>query len=85
MLSMLSTISLQVNSVDDPLAELSARERDVLALVAEGYSNRAVAERLLVTDRIAEAHMAQVFSKLGFEGSPESHRRVLAVLMFLRA
>jgi serine/threonine-protein kinase len=71
--------------VDDPLAELSPREREVLALVAEGYSNKAVAERLFVTDRTVEAHMAQVFSKLGIEESPASHRRVLAVLTFLRA
>ena len=46
---------------------------------------RAVAERLLVTDRTVEAHMAQVFSKLGIEGSPDTHRRVLAVLAFLRS
>jgi serine/threonine-protein kinase len=71
--------------VDDPLAGLSPREREVLALVAEGYSNRAVAERLFVTDRTVEAHMAQVFSKLGIEESSESHRRVLAVLTFLRS
>jgi serine/threonine-protein kinase len=71
--------------VDDPLAGLSPREREVLALVAEGYSNRAVAERLFVTDRTVEAHMAQVFSKLAIEESPESHRRVLAVLTFLRS
>ena len=52
------------------------------ALVAEGYSNKAVAERLFVTDRTVEAHLAQVFSRLGIEESPESHRRVLAVLTF---
>ena len=69
----------------DPLAQLSPREREVLALVAEGLSNKAVAERLFVTDRTVEAHMAQVFSKLGLEGSPDQHRRVLAVLTFLRA
>jgi serine/threonine-protein kinase len=71
--------------VDDPLAELSAREREVLALVAEGLSNKAVAERLFVTDRTIEAHMAQVFSKLGIEGSADQHRRVLAVLTYLRS
>ena len=70
---------------NDPLAELSAREREVLALVAEGLSNKAVAERLFVTDRTVEAHMAQVFSKLALEGSPDQHRRVLAVLTFLRS
>lgn len=70
---------------DDPLAQLSPREREVLELVAEGFSNRAVAERLFVTDRTVEAHMASVFSKLGMEESPDQHRRVLAVLAFLRA
>ncbi len=70
---------------NDPLATLSARERDVLALVAEGLSNKAVAARLFVTDRTVEAHMAQVFSKLGLQGSPDQHRRVLAVLTLLRA
>jgi serine/threonine-protein kinase len=68
----------------DPLAELSPREREVLALVAEGLSNKAVGERLFVTDRTVEAHMAQVFSKLGIEESPDHHRRVLAVLTLLR-
>ncbi|CAN5693774.1 hypothetical protein BH23CHL8_BH23CHL8_12160 [soil metagenome] len=69
----------------DPLAELSPREREVLALVAEGMSNKAVAERLFVTDRTVEAHMAAVFSKLGLEETPDQHRRVRAVLTFLRA
>ena len=50
--------------VHDPLADLSTREREVLALVAEGLSNKAIAARLFVTDRTVEAHMAAVFSKL---------------------
>jgi serine/threonine-protein kinase len=70
--------------VHDPLAKLSPREREVLALAAEGFSNRAIGERLYVTDRTVEAHMAQVLSKLGIEESPDQHRRVLAVLAFLR-
>jgi serine/threonine-protein kinase len=69
----------------DPLAELSPREREVLALAAEGMSNKAIAERLFVTDRTVEAHMAQVFSKLGLEETPDQHRRVRAVLTLLRA
>lgn len=69
----------------DPLADLSAREREVLALAAEGLSNKAIAARLFVTDRTVEAHMAQVFAKLGLEESPDAHRRVLAVLALLRA
>jgi DNA-binding NarL/FixJ family response regulator len=69
----------------DPLADLSTREREVLALAAEGLSNKAVAERLFVTDRTVEAHMASVFAKLGLEETPDHHRRVLAVLTLLRA
>jgi len=69
----------------DPLAELTEREREVLSLLAEGLSNRAIAERLFVTERTVEAHIKQVFLKLGLAESREQHRRVLAVLAFLRA
>ena len=68
----------------DPLSRLTEREREVLALIAEGLSNRAVAARLLITERTVEAHATQVFQKLGLDGSPEQHRRVLAVLTYLR-
>jgi DNA-binding NarL/FixJ family response regulator len=70
---------------EDPLAELTEREREVLALVAEGMSNRALADRLFVTERTVEAHIKQIFLKLGLSESPERHRRVLAVLTFLRS
>jgi len=69
----------------DPLEELTPREREVLGLVAEGLSNRAIAGRLFVTERTVEAHVKQVFQKLRLEARPESHRRVLAVLAYLRA
>ncbi len=68
----------------DPLAELTAREREVLALVAEGLSNRAIASRLFVTERTVEAHVKQIFLKLGLDVNPDSHRRVRAVLAYLR-
>jgi DNA-binding NarL/FixJ family response regulator len=69
----------------DPLAGLSEREREVLGLIAEGMSNRAIAARLVVTERTVEAHTTQIFHKLRLPESADQHRRVLAVLAFLRA
>jgi DNA-binding NarL/FixJ family response regulator len=68
---------------DDPLAELTPREREVLGLMAEGYSNHAIAERLVVTERAVEKHVTSIFGKLRLPASGESHRRVLAVLAYL--
>lgn len=70
---------------EDPVATLTDREREVLGLIAEGMSNRAVSARLFVTERTVEAHVTQIFQKLGLPESPDQHRRVLAVLAFLRA
>jgi DNA-binding NarL/FixJ family response regulator len=69
----------------DPLAELTRREREVLDLMAEGRSNKAIAEQLVITDRAVEKHVTSIFSKLGLEPTAEDHRRVLAVLTFLRS
>ena len=70
---------------EDPLEALTAREREVLALMAEGRSNAAIAEKLVVTDRAVEKHVGSIFSKLNLASAPEDHRRVLAVLRFLEA
>jgi len=72
------------NRLAGPLDQLTGREREVLALVAEGLSNRAIAARLFVTERTIEAHVKQIFLKLGLNTDPQSHRRVLAVLAYLR-
>ena len=69
---------------DDPLDELTPREREVLELMAEGRSNQAIADRMFVTLRAVEKHVTSIFSKLGLPASTDDHRRVLAVLMFLR-
>jgi DNA-binding NarL/FixJ family response regulator len=69
---------------EDPLAELTEREREVLALVAEGLSNKAIAARLFITERTVEAHVTQIFLKLRLDAGLDSHRRVLAVLAYLR-
>jgi DNA-binding NarL/FixJ family response regulator len=70
---------------DDPLDALTPREREVLELMAEGRSNQAIAERLVVTERAVEKHVTSIFQKLRLTATPEDHRRVLAVLAFLRS
>ena len=68
----------------DPLDELTAREREVLALMAEGRSNGAVARSLVVTEAAVAKHIGNIFGKLGLEPAEDNHRRVLAVLAYLR-
>ena len=68
-----------------PLSELTEREREVLGLIAEGLSNQAIGERLFLSPKTIETHIRQIFMKLGLNEAPDSHRRVLAVLAFLRA
>jgi DNA-binding NarL/FixJ family response regulator len=69
----------------DPLESLTAREREVLGLMAEGRSNAAIAETLVVTERAVEKHVTSIFSKLDLPPTVEDHRRVLAVLAYLRS
>jgi DNA-binding NarL/FixJ family response regulator len=70
---------------DDPLQALTPREREVLQLMAEGLSNRAMAERLVVTERAVERHVTNIFAKLRLNATGQGHRRVQAVLAYLRS
>ena len=70
---------------DDPLGELTPREREVLALMAEGRSNAGIARRLWVTERTVEKHVHSILAKLQFAEADDDHRRVLAVIAFLEA
>jgi DNA-binding NarL/FixJ family response regulator len=69
----------------NPLERLTDREREVLALMAEGRSNRAIAERLFVTDHTVEKHVKSIFGSLQLPQSPDDHRRVLAVITYLNS
>jgi DNA-binding NarL/FixJ family response regulator len=69
----------------DPVQELTGREREILALMAEGRSNQAICERLILSSRTVETHVAHIFTKLGLPPSTDDHRRVLAVLAYLRS
>ena len=69
---------------DDPLSDLTPREREVLELMAEGRSNQAIADRLVITLRAVEKHVTSIFGKLRLSSTSEDHRRVLAVLTYLK-
>jgi len=69
---------------DDPLEELTPREREVLELMAEGRSNQAIADHMVITLRAVEKHVTSIFSKLRLSSTDQDHRRVLAVLTFLK-
>ena len=68
-----------------PLNELTDREREVLALIAEGHSNNSIATKLFLSRKTIESHISQIFVKLDLRDSPDGHRRVLAVLTYLRS
>jgi serine/threonine-protein kinase len=69
----------------NPIEALTARERDVLALMAEGRSNRAIGQQLFLSPKTIEAHVSSIFSKLGIDDTPDDNRRILSVLAWLRA
>jgi DNA-binding NarL/FixJ family response regulator len=75
---------VRAHSRNNPMLALSEREREVLSLMTEGRSNAAIAERLVVSPRTVEAHIAKIFTKLDLHEAPDDHRRVLAVLTALR-
>ena len=70
---------------DSPLERVTPREREVLELMAEGRSNQGIAERLVITERAVQKHITSIFDKLGLTARGDDHRRVLAVLAFLRS
>lgn len=69
---------------DDPLSSLSDRERDVLGAMAEGMTNAAISAELYMSEKTVESHIRSIFQKLGLHADPETNRRVLAVLQWLR-
>lgn len=79
------SLLLRRRRAPDPLERLTPREREVLALMAEGRSNQAIARRLAVETRTVEGVVGTIFGKLAFEPAADDHRRVLAVLAYLRA
>jgi DNA-binding NarL/FixJ family response regulator len=78
-------IAQLVQRAGDPIAVLTAREREVLALMAQGHDNNAIAQQLVVSDNAVHKHIGNIFAKLGLTVTDSGHRRVLAVLAYLNA
>ena len=76
---------LSKRRLDDPLAKLTRREREVLELMASGHSNQGIADRLVITLRAVEKYVSTIFDKLGIPSTSSQSRRVLAVLLYLRS
>jgi DNA-binding NarL/FixJ family response regulator len=76
---------LRLHGHDHLLDQLTARERDILGLMAQGWSNKAICEQLKVSPKTVESHVGSIFAKLGLVPGTDDHRRVLAVLMYLRS
>jgi DNA-binding NarL/FixJ family response regulator len=83
--SVVSQLVSRRRSGDDPVERLTEREREVLALMAEGRSNKAIADRLFITEHTVEKHVQNILAKLDIFESADDHRRVLAVLTFLNS
>ena len=83
--SVVSQLLSAGTGADDPLAELTPREREVIALVAEGRSNKGIGQRLFITERAVQKHVTSIFIKLGLPPSDDDHRRILAVLAYVRS
>lgn len=79
------TAMLRTARDPDPIAAMSPREREVLALMAEGRSNASISESLVLTERTVESHVRSIFTRLGLAPAADDHRRVLAVLAYLRS
>jgi DNA-binding NarL/FixJ family response regulator len=80
-----SQLLARAGGADDPLSGLTPREREVIALVAEGRSNKGIGQRLFITERAVQKHVTSIFTKLGLPPSDDDHRRILAVLAYVRS
>jgi DNA-binding NarL/FixJ family response regulator len=83
--TVVSQLLTQGRQADDPINSLTPREREVMELVAEGRSNKGIGERLVITERAVQKHVTSIFAKLGLPHSDDDHRRILAVLAYLRS